>query len=70
MGQWSKLAVDLLDLIDGYLGYIDKIRVRAICVSWSSFFPNMPKGPKLEGKHIRGCCHLKITTVHLMGYST
>ncbi|KAM7529582.1 hypothetical protein LguiB_032992 [Lonicera macranthoides] len=52
MGKWSTLPVYLLDLIDGYLEFVDKVRVRAVCVSWNSYFPNMPKGPKLEGKQL------------------
>ncbi|KAM7524045.1 hypothetical protein LguiA_013947 [Lonicera macranthoides] len=52
MGKWSTLPVYLLDLIDGYLEFVDKVRVHAVCVSWNSYFPNMPKGPKLEGKQL------------------
>ncbi|KAM7523985.1 hypothetical protein LguiA_013887 [Lonicera macranthoides] len=52
MGKWSELPVNLLMDIEKHLGSnaiedyfglcIDKIRVRAVCMSWRSFLPKMP----------------------------
>lgn len=43
MGPWSKLPVDLLKVIEDHLVlYIDKVRIRAVCVTWSSYLPNLP----------------------------
>ncbi|KAM7529726.1 hypothetical protein LguiB_033136 [Lonicera macranthoides] len=43
MGQWSKLSVDLLNVIEDYLVlYVDKVRIRTICVAWNSYLPKLP----------------------------
>ncbi|KAM7524062.1 hypothetical protein LguiA_013964 [Lonicera macranthoides] len=43
MGPWSKLPVDLLKIIEDHLVlYIDKVRIRAVCVAWNSYLPKLP----------------------------
>ncbi|KAM7498605.1 hypothetical protein LguiA_023019 [Lonicera macranthoides] len=43
MGHWSNLPRDLLDEIENHLVlYVDKVRVRAVCMSWNSHLPKMP----------------------------
>ncbi|KAM7519590.1 hypothetical protein LguiB_018552 [Lonicera macranthoides] len=42
MGQWSELLGELLDVIDMHLNsHDDKVRVRAVCVSWNSHLPKV-----------------------------
>ncbi|KAM7461108.1 hypothetical protein LguiA_029229 [Lonicera macranthoides] len=43
MGNWSELPLDLLEFIEGHMNlYIDKVRIRAVCVSWNSHLSKMP----------------------------
>ncbi|KAM7524094.1 hypothetical protein LguiA_013996 [Lonicera macranthoides] len=43
MGKWSELPVNLLQIMeDCLILYADKVRIRAVCVSWNSHLPRMP----------------------------
>lgn len=43
MGHWSKLPLDLLELIEGHIALsIDKVRICAVCASWNSHLSKMP----------------------------
>lgn len=43
MGQWSDLGEDLLKTFEEKLVlYVDKVRFRAVCISWRIILPKMP----------------------------
>ncbi|KAM7519206.1 hypothetical protein LguiB_018168 [Lonicera macranthoides] len=54
MGQWSNLPLELVQSLDECLEFVDKIRVRAVCVMWNSYLPKMPK---LQSSHLPWLLH-------------
>ncbi|KAM7523709.1 hypothetical protein LguiA_013611 [Lonicera macranthoides] len=43
MGQWFKLLVDLSNAVEDYLElYVEKVRIRNVCVAWNSYLPKLP----------------------------
>jgi hypothetical protein len=43
MGKWSNLPLELVDIIEDYAAlYMDKVRLRAVSLEWSSRLPKLP----------------------------
>jgi hypothetical protein len=43
MGKWSDLPLDLVECVEEYLDFLEKVRIRAVCTSWNSYLHAVPK---------------------------
>ena len=49
MGRWFELPADLIQIIeDCLLLYVDKVRIRAICMGWNSHLPKIPNQTEMQ----------------------